>query len=656
MLSFSQLILIKNLITFMVINTIFRVIFFALFVYDSSYTLSNILNATYLGLKFDLRISIILTIPLILFLALKKIQVQLSYITSFIWSFVAFFIILLFHSLNIGTFSYLNIGVNSTLLKFLDNPLISLEMMIESYPIVLITIGLIIFSFIFFKLFRIIYKDLEKRDTRRLKTKIVSYSLISLFAITGLYGKFSYYPLRWSEAFSSGSNEISFFTINPISYFFNTLKFKNSTYDKDIVKKYYPYISQYLNVDHPNVEKLSFRRVREPQKKINSNNPNIVLIVLESVASHKSNLYGNPLKSTPYLQEIAKNGLFFDRFYTPSQATARSMFTAVTGLPDLSRNKTATRNPLIINQHTIINSFKNYQKMYFLGGSANWGNIRGIFSHNINGIQIFEEGSFDSPRTDVWGLSDYHLFIEAHKIFKEQDKKKPFFAVIQSASYHRPFTVPDNIQGFKKENISTSQLSKYGFSSLKEFNSLRFQDFSFGNFMQLAKKSSYFKNTIFLIHGDHGLTHNNATHITDSERTHNLVNLHVPFIIYSPEYIKPKVNSKIMSQLDILPSLASLLGVPYENNTLGRDIFSEKDQGDAFLFFWYETPPLYGVINDQFYLNTRPEKGTHRLYQYKEDNYKEDVSSKFTKQTDDLLKRSHGLYQTGKYLMYHNSK
>ena len=73
-----------------------------------------------------------------------------------------------------------------------------------------------------------------------------------------------------------------------------------------------------------------------------------------------------------------------------------------TGIPDIELNKTSSRNPLIVDQHTIINSFDNYKKFYFLGGSASWANIRGLLTANIPNLEIYEEGSYASPRVDVW--------------------------------------------------------------------------------------------------------------------------------------------------------------------------------------------------------------------------------------------------------------
>jgi hypothetical protein len=60
--------------------------------------------------------------------------------------------------------------------------------------------------------------------------------------------------------------------------------------------------------------------------------------------------------------------------------TARSVFANISGLIDTQTFKTATQNPLIVNQNTLVNAFTDYQKLYFLGGSANWGNIRGLIT------------------------------------------------------------------------------------------------------------------------------------------------------------------------------------------------------------------------------------------------------------------------------------
>ena len=118
----------------------------------------------------------------------------------------------------------------------------------------------------------------------------------------------------------------------------------------------------------------------------------------------------------------------------------------VTGIPDVApATSTSSRNPAAVDQHTIINDFEGYNKFYFLGGSTSWANIRGLLTNNIQDLHLYEQEDYQAPKVDVWGISDKNLFLEATKVLKRQ--QGPFFAVIQTADNHRPYTIPKEDQG-----------------------------------------------------------------------------------------------------------------------------------------------------------------------------------------------------------------
>ena len=100
--------------------------------------------------------------------------------------------------------------------------------------------------------------------------------------------------------------------------------------------------------------------------------PNIVIIFLESVGLNRMGRVGNPLNPTPFMDKISNEGIFFDRFYIPMVGTARSVFGLVTGIHDVARIETASSNPKIVEQYSLINSLDGYQKYYLMGGSASW--------------------------------------------------------------------------------------------------------------------------------------------------------------------------------------------------------------------------------------------------------------------------------------------
>jgi hypothetical protein len=131
---------------------------------------------------------------------------------------------------------------------------------------------------------------------------------------------------------------------------------------------------------------------------------------------------------------MCKEGIFFNRAFSPAYGTARGVWATITGVPDVQQGKTSSRNPAV-NQHTIINDFKGKEKLYFLGGSSSWANIRGLLTNNIEGLRLYEQGSYKAKEIDVWGISDKNLFLEANDAMAKETK--PFFAVIQTADNHQ---------------------------------------------------------------------------------------------------------------------------------------------------------------------------------------------------------------------------
>ncbi len=105
-------------------------------------------------------------------------------------------------------------------------------------------------------------------------------------------------------------------------------------------------------------------------------------------------MWGNPLNTTPYFNEMCKNGIFFDRCFTPAYGTARGVWAVLTGIPDVEYPNTASRNPAAVDEHIIINDYNGYEKYYFIGGSSSWANIRGLLTNNITGLHLYEEGSY----------------------------------------------------------------------------------------------------------------------------------------------------------------------------------------------------------------------------------------------------------------------
>lgn len=616
----------------------------------------ELFQAFYLGLKFDLRLSLMMTLPLFLLGGIRSLSPFEYNASRHFWLFIQgsiFTLVLFVYFINFAHFSYLHKPLDASAIRFLQNFSISMEMAWSTYPIIRLVLLLLSLTALYVYILNkvIVYFSNVLVPMHSRKRKILLGTISTFIVIFGLYGKVSYYPLRWSDAFFSTHNLAPTVAMNPILYFLNTLKNADVSYDIDKVKKYYPEVAAYLGVTDPNVNTLNFTRTITPEKRFNKA-PNVVVVIMESFSAYKTGVFGNPLDPTPAIDTLANNGIYFENFYTPSTGTARSVWTAVTSIPDVEDNKTSTRNPLIVNQKTLITAFKDYEKLYFIGGSASWGNIRGLLSSNIPNLKLYEEGQYASPRMDVWGISDLHLFEESNSVLKTQDK--PFFAIIQTSGNHRPYNIPEDNRGFSIKTISRKEAKDFGFQSSDEYNAFRFMDHSVGFFIEQAKKEKYFDNTIFVFFGDHGVN-GSGKHMSPAQRQLHINALNVPLIIYSPKLLKSKKYSFAASEVDVLPTLASLAGLPHTNSSLGANLLNPEINKNRYVFTMAHNKPLVisSVSKDKMYsdniLNTQP-----ILHDLKSDTPRKDMSKQNPKEAERLKHLTFGLYETIKYMRYHN--
>ncbi|MBI3358761.1 MAG: sulfatase-like hydrolase/transferase [Nitrospirae bacterium] len=629
--------------------------------------ISLLLHSFYLGFKFDLRLTLVMLLPVMALSSIRPIHLFHARFGRQFWTgFITLVAALIFlvYLFDFGHFAYLHTRLDAAAVSLLEDTAISLKMLWETYPILRAIFGLLAMTTLYHYIIgRLIQKYQEeiKANASLLNRsqKIVTVALTLLLVILGLYGKMSYYPLRWSDAFYSTNSFASSIALNPVHYLVDTFRAGNKKpYDEKIVRNYYDEIASYLGVAEKNRKPFNYTRDIDPIKgtSVAGPPPNIVLVQLESFSYHKTGLYGSVLNTTPHFNELAKKGLFFNNFYAPHWGTARAVFTSLTGIPDVETHNTSTRNPMIICQHTIINSFRNYDKLYFLGGSASWGNIRGLLSNNIHNLSIYEEGSYQSPRVDVWGISDLALFEEANRVLK-QKRDQPFFAIIQTAGNHRPYTIPEDNHGFLALSPDAATLEKNGFASAEEFNAFRFIDHSIGLFMEMARKEGYFDNTIFVFFGDHGTTAGRGDLTPRWETDLNLTGFHVPFLIYAPKLIpEGKVYSTIGGHPDILPTLAGLANNRYKNTTMGRDLLDSKlDSQRAALTITHGTISEIGLLENNYYFLMNDDGSHKRLNRRDTENPREDLLPKLPQEAVKMEHLLRGIHETSKYMLYHNN-
>jgi membrane-anchored protein YejM (alkaline phosphatase superfamily) len=131
---------------------------------------------------------------------------------------------------------------------------------------------------------------------------------------------------------------------------------------------------------------------------------------------------------------------------------------------------------------------------------------------------------------------------------------KPFYSLVLSVTNHRPFTYPDGripkVEGLHRRE-----------------NAVRYADYALGRFIRQAREHAFFKDTLFVLMGDHGARVYGAAEIP-------LASYEVPILFYAPGVIPAgRRIDTLASSLDIPPTVLGVLGMGYDSKFFGHDVF-----------------------------------------------------------------------------------
>lgn len=630
-----------------------------------AFSWEDIAKAFYIGVRFDGRIAAFMSLPLLVFLFIPFLSRFFGNIRPFLLVFYAivFGLYILIYIADFAHYAYLNSRVNFAAVGLLEDTKEALGMIWQTYPVIKLLLVLVVIVAILTLCTKSIFNKWAYPSTKTALSHKITSAIATLFVLVILiYGQYGiiYYPLRWSEAYFSGHNQITALGLNPIQNLADTRPQNSYIDNTKQAREAYAATAEYLGVQNPNADSMRYDRFSQTAGV--GNKPNIVIIVIESMSTHKSSLMFDELDTTRFLKQLSQESLYFPNYYASARTTARAMFSIITGIPDVNEYfKTSSRDPYTMDQHLVWNDFDGYTKLYMIGGNANWANIRGVMSNNVSGLKIYDEGYWKSPRMDVWGISDHDLLQEANTLLEEQ--QEPFISLIQLASFHSPFTVPDGIAGLDYTIPDDEYLTKYAFDTKQEYLALKFCDYALKKFFEKAKQSRYYDNTIFIITGDHGMSQVSPS----VEQSYSHLALHefqVPLIIHSPKYFpQAKVMKQTGGHIDIFPTAAGLAGVKVHNTTMGRDLLDPSFGEDRFTFIRRLNRPPLLVSNEYCFSNEYEQAGGGSLYKRVSKDSTNTESTKWelvegqdSKLYSKLKTINESLWESAIYMLYHNTK
>lgn len=285
---------------------------------------------------------------------------------------------------------------------------------------------------------------------------------------------------------------------------------------------------------------------------------NVVLISIESFSASFVGAYGATTGLTPNIDELARDGMKFERAFATGTRTVRGLEALSLGTPPIP-GQAIVRRPKNEHLSTLgeVLEHQGFEPFFFYGGYGYFDNMNAYFG--VNDYRVLDRTDFREETVmfeNVWGVADEALYDNVIRTFdREAATDKPFFVHIMTTSNHRPYTYPDG-----RIDIP---------SPGGRAGAVKYSDYALGKFIRDAKSKPWFKDTLFVIVADHCASVAGKAKLP-------VEGYRIPLIFYAPELLGPTSYPRMVSQIDVAPTLMGILGKDVGGHFFGRDIFADE--------------------------------------------------------------------------------
>ncbi len=329
-----------------------------------------------------------------------------------------------------------------------------------------------------------------------------------------------------------------------------------------------------------------------------TNKKNVVFIHLESTRAESVTLYNKDIKTTPYLDELAKHSLMVDDAYTVVPHTTKAITAINCGVyPHLVRDITeakpngipATCLPQLLKK-------QGYNSVWFSSATEKFEERRALVKNfgydDFYPVDYMNHKGFEE--SNYFGYED-DIMLKPSEDWLKKHKDKPFMATYLGVTGHDNY-LPISRYGQKKFS-DDPELNGY-------LNEIRYLDFYVKNVMDQYKKLGLYDKTIFVIYGDHGEGFGEHG-LFQHDNTIYQEGLRVPMLIHEPgKFQDGKQVNTLTDDLDILPTVLDLLGYKVEGGQYpGRSMLDPPDNNRTLYFScFYDYRCLASLKGDQKYI------------------------------------------------------
>lgn len=546
---------------------------------------STFVEAFFNGLRFDLRLVVYLLIPLLLAVLSARAMRWRGLFRA--WLTIASSVVLLCGLMEMDFYREFHQRLNGLVFQYVkEDPKTVLSMIWYGYPVVRY---LLAWAFVTW-LLSLVFKGFDRLTRPRVAApanvgrsvapwyaRVGVFVVILLIAVVAARGTLRQGPpLRWGDAYTTDSNFANQLGLNGSLTLIAAAKSRMSEDRDNIWKATLPQdqaqttVRDMLLTPHDTLvdsDTAAVRRNFQPPQGNTLPIKNVVVILMESFAGHSVGALGAEGNITPYFDKLAQEGLLFDHFFSSGTHTHQGMFATMGCFPNLPGFEYLMQTPegshKLSGLPEMLSAARGYDDVYVYNGDFAWDNQSGFFSNQgmttFIGRNDYVNPVFSDP---TWGVSDQDMFNRGNEeLAKRGAAGKPFYALLQTLSNHVPYALPAELPVDKVTGRGSLDL---------HLTAMRYSDWALGQFFEKARKEPYFKETLFIVLGDHGF--GNEQQITEMD----LGRFNIPLLLVGPGIQEKfgKVNHTVGSQPDVVPTIMGRLGGASQHQCWGRDLLN----------------------------------------------------------------------------------
>jgi len=310
---------------------------------------------------------------------------------------------------------------------------------------------------------------------------------------------------------------------------------------------------------------------------------NLIVVQMESFQNFLLGLKIDGQEVTPNLNKLVRNELYFDNFYTNAgQGTTSDAEFVVNTSMYVPHHEVATSSKYMDKELPSLPklmSSNGYYTATFHTNSVEFWNRKTLYK--VLGFDKYYDQSFYGDDDHIaFGSSDEVLYAKTvPELAKLDAMENPFYAMVISMSAHHPYQIPESKYKIKlPERYEGTLVGRY-------IQSQNYADYAMGQFLEELKTRGVWDNSVVVFYGDHQGLPLYSLSAAEQNLMKEMVGreygytdmFNVPFIVHAPGTGQPAKFSQTGGQVDILPTVANLLGVSVQNQLhFGEDLFNQK--------------------------------------------------------------------------------